>query len=538
MDPTTTASQSTRLDYYLADLPWVQGYKLGYGLNAVTGGVTTLPGVHLAPGITSTTLPKSPPSTTTTICMLSSAEEFKSKLGVSFGTSLNLLPLDCSTGAFASVKSLATVSATSKSMLVLYRRTWQDDDTEITWELTADAEALALADADAFRKTYGDYFIAGARWGTEFLAVATCTCTSATKAEQMESVLKAAVRQGAGIKFDLDIAARTDKELSSLNVDICINILSKGGAFGSDVPRGSAQSNINETVWSFVDLASLLETVKHDNGETGDRICALLRHYSVAVAHIPSNVIQPTVPIPYDVFEDIELLRNTVLDCGLLSNNLPTFLADGIVPSLKRRVMSFQRKIHRAQDVVATDAVLRAQLLQTGTALLKELAKFHEVHGRFYKLLRECQKEPGNKRHYERDSYGCGWNTVHSRPNLVIEEGASIDVNIHAWWPANNRKALLQKPVDGHIVGWMVEAHEPQLGSWRQLSASIILASQGMITCRREHAWRTWFRSCRWTFRIFVVRKNEFLDLFFQQSDHENKAGMMTLQTAPTKTPV
>ncbi|KZV93340.1 hypothetical protein EXIGLDRAFT_835757 [Exidia glandulosa HHB12029] len=532
-----SAEQSTRLDHCLADLPWVQGgHRVGYGLNAVTGMITTTPAVRL---VGASTLPKTVPSTRRKACVISSTDDLKRELEISAGASLNILPLDCSTGAYASIKTLASMSETSLSLLVLDCTVWEDDDTDVVYELTADAEELARKSPTTFRKRYGDYFIAGARWGSELIAVATCTFTNSSKKRHVSNILQTAARRLDAIGFDINVAHHTDTELSSLNVNVCIDIRSRGMGLGAGSRMSeNLQRNLNKTVQSFVDLVPMLESTVAPNAvePQGDRIYALLRHYSVAHS---MHAIPTTLPIALEVFDEIEVLRDTVLECNIRSNALPSFISDRVVPALKRRVMSLQRQMHRAQDIVAINATRRAELLVLATTLRDDLERFHEVHDLFNRLLLEAGKEPGSKRHSERDSYGCGWNTVNSRiPNFVIEEGEKIDVSIRAWWPTNNVKAIIKKPDNCHIVGWNVVAHEPQLGSWRQLSASVILATEGMITFRREHAWRTWFRSCRWTFRIFVVRDNKLLDLFFQQSDHENKSSMMTLQTAPTRTPM
>ncbi|EJD50914.1 hypothetical protein AURDEDRAFT_160057 [Auricularia subglabra TFB-10046 SS5] len=520
----TRPSRNVTLLSDCIDMPWLRNYFLGGGINAVTGRVSSASAIrNPAASVNGNSVDER-----FSLHVISTREDVKRELSLTasgtVGQYLNIAPVvDCLMHGMTSLKRDVVVSSTALTFLVLYQSETTDDGQSYHHELTDEAAALAHSDLDAFRSKYGDYYVAGSRRGSIFAAVAKCSFQSS----ETRRLVSAALGARATSALNFEVATRIDRALSSADADIYIRLYLVGL---EDTANKADPSPPTQGLRSFAEILPVLDWFKRHQ----ERIClhALLRHYSTLAGM--SDVIPKTLPILPSNFTDIEDLRDTMLSCGVLVNSLPEYAPrDGIVDGFHTAFRSLSHEVYCSQAEIVSSSALRASLLQEARRLEEDLTQFHQVRNLVHAVIRNQACEPGGKRFRAGETWTFGLHLEHSVAACKVERGPTVSIVMEGWKPGNNTKGVLERRQGEHIVGWSVTANEPECSSWRKLSDSIILGPKVEIKCRREHAWRTWFRTCSWTLTTFVVRDNAYFNLVVEK-EHKYKTTMTTLVTEPT----
>jgi hypothetical protein len=186
-DPQCT--DTTPLDPFVAEIPWNSAeYRFGYGISATTG----LPARQLQ-AVAAYNLPvtQGAPTTTETDLLLIQTDYAYSK-EVQGDVSTHFSAFGTSVSASASYTDNIKYSEKETTLLLKYHIEEQDYrvlDTQ-GYALIPAAKTYLNDHPDDFRNKYGDYFIAGAKYGAQYVATLHITASSAeeikTVAEKIE----------------------------------------------------------------------------------------------------------------------------------------------------------------------------------------------------------------------------------------------------------------------------------------------------------------------------------------------------------------
>jgi hypothetical protein len=160
---------TTSLDPYLAEIPWNSNYRFGYGINAATG----LPAAKLVAvaDFTPPALTQDSVETSTDLNYIQTDEQYQKQIQVSASSKFSAF----GTTVDASASYGDNIKYSENEITVILKYHIGETEYRIfgpqggKYALTTGAKALT-GQPDDFRKQYGDYFIAGAKYGAQYIA--------------------------------------------------------------------------------------------------------------------------------------------------------------------------------------------------------------------------------------------------------------------------------------------------------------------------------------------------------------------------------
>lgn len=182
-------SDQTSLSPYVSDIPWNSDYKFGYGIDATTG----LPS-HQLQAVTSFTppVPVSASTKTETKVYFVNTDELYSK-EIQAGMNTTFSSFGVTFKASGSYSDNIKYSEKETTLILKYNIRETEyrlfDPAGGAYSLTNDAKAYLATHADDFRNQYGDYFIAGARYGAQYVATIHIKASSAEEIRSIETKL-------------------------------------------------------------------------------------------------------------------------------------------------------------------------------------------------------------------------------------------------------------------------------------------------------------------------------------------------------------
>ncbi len=185
-DPQCT--DTTPLDPYVAEIPWNSEYRFGYGISATTG----LPARQLQ-AVASFSLPAppgAPTQTETDLLLIQTDDEYAKEVQGSVTTHFSAF----GTSVSASASYTDNIKYSEKETTLLLKYYMEERDYRLletqAYALIPDAKTYVNDQPADFRNKYGDYFIAGAKYGAQYIATLHITAQSAeeirTVTEQIE----------------------------------------------------------------------------------------------------------------------------------------------------------------------------------------------------------------------------------------------------------------------------------------------------------------------------------------------------------------
>uniref|UniRef100_A0A0W0G2T3 Uncharacterized protein n=1 Tax=Moniliophthora roreri TaxID=221103 RepID=A0A0W0G2T3_MONRR len=294
-------------------LPWGETFRLGYGIDALTGDPTTR--CALAP-FRMRDSRRRIKSTNTTINVLhwddlkQLADGIELEAGV--GT-VNAASFQLPVEMRAKLSSMLSTSTSAKTLLVQYKTVGEFEVEFLPRDIALKPELKRLSAKD-FREQYGDYYIAGCQYGYSCRAIIVCRMNQQVDSSSFEAEAKAHVENilRAGVKS-------TDaKDHSNKCTMLHVVIDTKGcSAAMSSISDGNIQS-------VAATLRSLAQVTKNAQGTP---LTAYLHHYSTLDNSILPRRLEG---LNYNLFTKAQRMRlyYAQLQAFLLHPALRMFVSD------------------------------------------------------------------------------------------------------------------------------------------------------------------------------------------------------------------
>ncbi|MHB8910204.1 MAG: hypothetical protein ACYDAA_15135 [Syntrophales bacterium] len=249
----TPCSAQTSLDPYVSDIPWNTDYAFGYGIDAATG----FPANQLQ-AVASFTPPaptNESTSTDTRIYFIKTDEDYSREIQTGSDTKFSYLGTTYK--ASLSYAQNIRYSETETTLIVKYYlkeidyRKYSPNDARYT--LTDAAKTYLSAHKDDFRNQYGDYFIAGARYGAQYIATIHIKATSAEEIRTTEAKISVAAQN-----FDNTETFKAAFRDATKNCSIDFRRITQGG----DPTVLQAGTTVDQI---FEDVNRFIKSVTKDN---------------------------------------------------------------------------------------------------------------------------------------------------------------------------------------------------------------------------------------------------------------------------------
>lgn len=476
LQATFKGDADTELDQVISDQPWLDAFKFGVGIDAVTGSAS---GTAVKPF---TPIPRKVKRSTEHYRFIQSESELKREIEVSASGKYNIegVTVEASTSYLSKLE----YSELAITLVASYESEYDGYDEADSYELTEEAKELA-ADPARFRKAYGDYFVAGARRGSRFLATYVCKTTTVKSMDEF----KASLGVEAPDVFSAEGSAKFMQAASNSNVSISMDLFMDG--YSGTPPSGP---------WTPEKILQALEWFKAN--EHGVALRAKLDHYSTIDPSYPR-----TVDVPPDAFVDLRTLYSDVWTIRSEYASCPRHYQD----QLKKEYQTLDYGVVANQAVLVSDSNKRQDYQAKADALS---AKLNDVFSRmdfYFKVKSAVSSEPAKDQRIDETSGGqqtwlYGFSTYPKSTAVVIH---SQTQNYHDSWHVGWREKTLGFGPDGNslIVGWQVIANwqDGTDGGWWKAKDQILLTDQSAV-----HVKSLYDRGCDWSVAVYYVDAKDY----------------------------
>jgi hypothetical protein len=479
---------------------WQSGFHFGYGVNAITGELAAQGVENFS--VDRPTVKRSKEK----IVVLRNEAQLTEAASFSAGSAFNIAPLGVNVGGMGSVMSKVELSATSFSVLATYTSWYETNDLATTYTLQKEAADLARTDQAKFREQYGDYFIAGGRRGSTFIALVIYSSSDATSLKKFETQLTVSNND----MFKADVAAKLDAAASEAQVKVTIETEMQGIGISS-TPVGSPG-----TMRQIVDVLSWFR-----ENEVGTYIYARLHHYSTLQS---ARNIPKSLSINAQVFEELSHLYSLLFTTRILSGSCPPTETR---EEVQAQVDALYAQAEGRQNVLATSTIARKHLLDSIQELHRLLRRIHRRYRFWIDIQSIIPMQPQNRRHVAEKNvqhWSWGYKTYPIDTTIDIRATSQPLLLPRSLWPSRRDAIVTANAPDGHIiVGWEVISHraDGHNGSWRKLSQDFLSSSSGRITFRTKR-----FRASHWEIIIYHVGDPVFTSF---------GSGLLDLHDLPTE---
>jgi hypothetical protein len=331
-------AQETELDQVISDLPWQDSFYFGFGVDAITGNTS---GSAIKPF---TPQERTVKSSSEHYRFVQSDSDLNREVEASASGKYNIEGITIN--ASASYLSKIEYCELRMTLVAEYQTSFSGYDEAESYELTDEAEQL-INDPAKFRKSYGDYFVAGGRRGSRILAVYVCQASSI---ESMDD-FKACFGGEAPEVFSIEGSSRFMQAASQNDINISVDIFMEG--YVGQSPSGP---------WTPEKIMDAQQWFKAH--EKGIYIKAKLNHYSTIVASYPRSI-----DVSPDVFVELRQLYTTIWDVRSRYASTPEYYRN----QLKMEYTNVNYGVVSHQDILVTDAEKRSSYLQKANLLLSDL---------------------------------------------------------------------------------------------------------------------------------------------------------------------
>lgn len=468
-----TGTATSELDAVISNLPWGDAFDYRKGVDAVTGSL--MPSA-IAPA---TPIERTVKNSSEHFRFVQSESELDTEIETSVAGKYNIEGVTAS--ASAQYLEKIKFSELSLTLVASYKSEYQGYDELDRPQLTSEAKAL-IGDPVKFRKQYGDYFVTGAKRGSNFNAAYVCQSRTASDMTQF----KASVGAETPDVFSAEGSARFMKAASEHSISVSVDVWMDG--YQGSAPGGP---------WTPEKIIEALAWFKEH--EKGDYVRAELAHYSSLEPKYPR-----TVDIAPDVFVALRKLYTTVWNVRALYASCPTSyrkqftnvyndLVDGVTAS---------------QGELATDVAQRATYQQKAENVQAALNRVFDRMDFYFKVRDAVGTEPGQGQETDdsgRQSYLYGYTSYPKSDAVVINtDRQSYSDNWQIGW---REHTFEWEHGDRLIVGWEVVSnwHDGTNGWWKKNSATILLTHRAEVYVKSLYD-----RGCNWSFNIFWVDAKDY----------------------------
>jgi hypothetical protein len=474
----STRENQTELDQTITGIPWRKGFDYGVGIDAITG------------SLSGTAIKKFTPSnpwerlSTERYRFIQSESDLNQEIEASASGKYNIegVKVSASTQFLHKIK----FSDLSTTLIAEYESRQNGYDQAESYELTDEAQWLMGDEPAAFRKSYGDYFIAGGLRRSRFLALYRCQASSA------ESMMSFKASLGAGVPnvFSAQASSKFMRAASQSNVSISIDIALEG--YEGQAPSGP---------WTPQKVLEALDWFK--GAEKGVHLEALLKHYST----IDPTYLR-TIPIAPSVFMELRQLYLKVWDIRSFYAPLPQHYQD----QLRKDYTDLDTGVPAYQGQLPTDQTSRKGYQQRADNLLGRLMKMRTRQDFTTMVRAQAAKEPGRGAEIVagagQNQWMYGLNS-YPRNEAVSDEIESKEMHYAESWRIGWREHTFEFGPDSRylIVGWQVISNwtDGTNGSWWKETDQILGRHHAAVHVKSQYD-----RGCDWGLRVYYVEAKDY----------------------------
>lgn len=469
-----TKSKTTKLASSIPGLPWQDGFLLGKGVNAITGGQ--------APSAlaSSEVKPLKTPSITLTqhYEWINSEESYKKEVEISASGNYNMSTVSAKGGA--SYLNNITTSSRSTTLIAYLDSETAGYEELVEPKLSSNAEKLLGENPLRFADLYGHYFISGCRRASRLRV--TYRCTAQTEADMKK--FTASFGANAPQVFQADASAKFEKAATESHISIVLDIWFDGV---SDAPL-----SIPEGGWTPAHIPELVNWFTEHQAGSGS--AAELTLYTAVDYRSPQEV-----DITPGDFSDLHVLYAGLWDLRCKYNSCPGHYKE----PYRSEFNALDGGIPAHQPDLATDAKLRADYQARVDALALELGAILTRMSFWDKVLAapEPAKNDENGHKADEGPWLFGFSSS-SDENIVIhtEETQKFSAEDK---PGHTSGQLTFDGKGGRlIIGWKVVSGrtDGHGGHWWKVSDRICGKPVGSIGVKSDYE-----RAQRWSLDVFTV---------------------------------
>ena len=475
------ANASTDLDPVIAGMPWLEGFEVGAGVNAVTGGLA-------ARAVQFGTVKKAGKThSETNFRSVEDASQLTQEIEVAVKGKYNIEGVTIS--ASAEYINKIKFSETSMTLLAFYESGYDYDEAD-SYTLTPDAQAR-LANLDDFRATFGDYFVSGGKRMSRFVGIYVC---QARTAEQLQS-FKLSLGADASELFSAEGSAKLSQVATQTHTEIFCDISMWPPPSGAPPVVKGAKG------YSPDQILQLLEWFQKD--EQGVYMNSKLTHYSVIAPSIPHSLsgVAPSV------FAALRVLYTTLWEIRGRYNTCPKAYQN----QLSNDFLDLDSTITASQSQLPQDQDMRMQFQQKAGQLLSRLNVIFERMDFFYAVHALVGTEPGQGQEIDegtgQQSWLYGFNKYTKSPAVVIHQ---TEKTFNEWvnGPVGHQVRTLEFQDQAClIVGWEAASNwtDGYNGWWYKDTGQILLTNRAAV-----HFSSLYDHNCNWTMRVYYVDANDY----------------------------
>jgi hypothetical protein len=467
--------QKTELDQVISDLPWLDGFVFGAGIDAITA---SMAGSAVKPF---TPQQRTVKSLSEHYRFVQSDSELNREVEASASGKYNIEGVTIN--ASASYLGKIKYSELIITLIAQYESVYDGYDEADSYELTDEATTL-ISEPDKFRKAYGDYFVAGGRRGSSFLAVYTCKATSVENMDEF----KASFGGEAPEVFSAEVSTRFMQAASQHNISISLDLFMDG--IQGKSPSGP---------WTPEKILNALKWFKaHEQGKARR---AKLKHYST----IKPNYTR-MIDVAPDVFVELRQLYTKVWDIRSLYASSPEYYRN----QLKMDYTALDYGVVSNQKNLVTDKDKRLDYQKKADVLLSELSDVFARMDFYFKVKKAVGTEPSQNAAISEGKGQQHWlygYSVYTKSSAVVINSMTLNNNQsgHVGW----REHTFEFGPDGNylIVGWQVISnwHDGTNGSWWKAINQILLTDQAAVHVKSKYG-----RGLDWSFVVYYVDAKDY----------------------------
>ncbi|MBB4661163.1 hypothetical protein [Conexibacter arvalis] len=466
-----SGTSRTELNPVLAGIPWLDGFELRAGVDAVTG------------GITGSALEKTPvdewrtKTSSEQYTFIQSQRDLSNEIEIGASGRYNIEGVTVS----ASVEYLTRVhySELAVTLIARFESHCVDYDRLAEARLTDRARRLLESDPERFRYAYGDYFVAGGRRASRFTAVYTCTSRTVDKMQEFKSRIGASMPE----VFSAEGSARFKETARSSDVDISTHVFMEGT--DGDYPGGGQ--------WTPDKVIEALAWFKQH--QRGVYLTALLCHY---------NTIEPSYPRTVDVapqaFAELRRLYLSAWDVRAQYASCPPHYKE----QLSGEFRTFTSRLEASKDDLVTDVKLRGDMQQACDLLGARLKAVYDRLEAYLRVTQAVRDEPRKDEAIEEGTGRQSW--LYGIRDWVKSDAVTIHRNDSRYeekWQIGWREATIGfSNSKALVVGWEVVSDwgDGTNGQWWKTTEQNLLRDQAYVHVKSQYD-----RGCAWTLHVYYV---------------------------------
>ena len=448
------AADTTTLDTTEANDPWRREYRLGLGVDAVTGQLR-------ASGVKPFTVKDtSPLAATYSYSLVQNESDLSTLISGSAKGSYNIEGVTVTAGtSFLNSVKVNELSVTLVAQIHVQR----------TQHSLADSYELAVSPGSDFRDKYGDYFVAGYRAASSLYAVYQCSFRTTEERSKFTATLAAKVPEVMTAEGSTEFE-KTAKE-NSANISIFISAQGVNSAIPTPpADQGWSPSQVVKTLLPWF-----------EKSQAPDPFEVYLMHYRLIDPSIPG-----TVPIAPKVFADLSLLYDRYWLCRSLFLTCPDFGRVGVEPAFKK----LQAQVEAQQATLAEEPDLIATLTVQCQDVLDSLRAVNNRAAFASQLPAAAATEPPRGQLIDADKGRVRWNYGFSQSPMAGVDISSLSESVQQDWHIGWREhTFTRADATKLLVGFDVICNwtDGTGGDWRKDSDQVIGRTSAAVYVKSDY---------------------------------------------------